>query len=47
MVAKNKLALSALFLGGNYVKNAGAIALARALKTNSHLKVLFIYKFSN
>lgn len=40
MVAKNKLSLSALFLGGNFVKNDGAVALANGLKTNNQLKAI-------
>jgi len=40
MVAKNQVALSALFLGGNGVANRGAEMLAKALATNTQLKVL-------
>mmetsp|Transcript_6187 Transcript_6187/g.8003 ORF Transcript_6187/g.8003 Transcript_6187/m.8003 type:complete len:210 (+) Transcript_6187:81-710(+) len=40
MVSKNVIALSSLFLGGNDVKNSGAVALGDALRTNTKLKVL-------
>ena len=33
MVAKNKIPLSALFLGGNSVQNEGATRLAEALRS--------------
>lgn len=40
VLAKNKLPLHSLYLGGNNVGNAGAEALARALSSNRYLQVL-------
>ena len=45
MLSRNTIAVSALFLGGNNVRNRGVEALAQSLRNNSHLKVSLLLLF--